>query len=232
MRSSTEPIVGEVLKNTPAERAGFLAGDRVLTVNGEKIEVFNDIPRNIMTNLGTPVAVVIDRAGRQSTITVTPEIRADKDKLGNSFKRPLIGFKAKDIKYKDVGPARAVWEATKSTYDICAMTMKAIGQMIMGKRNASELKGPLGIARLSGQAADQGFSTILWFIAMLSANLGLVNILPVPMLDGGHLLYYVIEAIQGKPLAKRVQDLGFRLGMALAGMLMAYSLLNDVKNIF
>jgi regulator of sigma E protease len=228
---STEPLVGEVLKNMPAEAAGLMVGDRVVSVNSEKVETFNDIPQFIMTNLGTPVNLEILRNNKIINVTLTPKQITEKDSLGNDYTHPIIGFKSKQIVYENVGPLRAISEATRATYQICKTTLHAIGQMIMGDRSAKDIKGPLGIAKLSGQAADKGIYTVFWFMAMLSANLGLINLFPVPMLDGGHLLYYGIEAVQGKPLAKRFQEYGFRIGMAMVAMLMMFAIVNDIKNL-
>ncbi len=228
---STEPIVGEIMKDTPAEAAGLMKDDRVLSVNGTKVELFSDIPKLIITNLGTPVDLEIQRAGNTMYLTITPKLIEEKDGLGNPYKRPVIGFKSKEILYKDIGFTRAVGEAVHQTYHICVMTLKVLGQMVTGDRDPKEIKGPIGIAKLSGQATDKGFMTVLWFMAMLSANLGLVNLLPIPMLDGGHLLYYTAEAIRGKPLAQKVQEFGFRIGMAMLAMLMAFAIFNDIRNL-
>jgi regulator of sigma E protease len=228
---STEPIVGEIMKETPAQAAGLQKDDRVLTVNGTKVELFSDIPRLIITNVGTPVRLEIERGGEVLNLIITPKLIEEKDGLGNPYKRPVIGFKSKEIKYKDIGFFRAIGEAVRQTYQICAMTLKVLGQMVTGDRDAKEIKGPIGIAKLSGQATEKGIMTVLWFMAMLSANLGLVNLLPVPMLDGGHLLYYSAEALRGKPLAQKVQEFGFRIGMAMLAMLMAFAIFNDVRNL-
>jgi regulator of sigma E protease len=231
---STEPVIGEVMKDSPAAQAGLMAGDRVWKINGDKMHSFDDISQKTATNLGTPMTLVIERAGRFITFAVTPRMSPDKDMFGNPTKnmRPLLGLKSRNITYKDIGIARAFWEATKRTYDFCAMTMKAIGQMVTGKRSLKQISGPLGIAKMSGEAANQSFLTILGFVAMLSANLGLVNILPIPMLDGGHLAYYAIEAVRGRALSLRAQEMGFRVGMALLAMLMAFSIFNDLRNAF
>jgi regulator of sigma E protease len=196
------------------------------------VETFNDIPRFIATNLGTPVTLELERAGKPITLTLIPRPYEDDDGLGNKIMRPLIGFKSKQITYKDVGVPMAVWEATRRTYEICATSLEAVGQIVTGKRGTDDLRGPLGIAKLSGQATDKGLYTILWFVAMLSANLGLINLFPVPLLDGGHLLYYAIEGSRGRPLAVRMQELGFRLGAVLIATLMAFTLYNDIKRLF
>lgn len=229
---SADPIVGEVMKDTPAEAAGLQAEDRVVSINGDAVKRFNDIPQMIATNLGTPVKLVIDRGGETIELTITPTQYEDEDGLGNKHTRPLIGIRSKEIKYEDVGFVHAVGEATWRTYVICETTLHVIGQMVTGQRNADELKGPVGIAKLSGQAADKGFSTTLWLIAMLSANLGLVNLLPIPMLDGGHLAYYAAHAARGKPLAQKVQEWGFRVGFATIAMLMAFTIFNDIRQMF
>lgn len=229
---SAEPVVGDIMPDTPAAEAGLKSGDRILRINEDAVSSFNDIPYLISTNLGTPVTLLVQREGKEQVITLTPkEIEGD-DGLGNKVKHPVIGIKSQDIKYENAGLANAVGEATRRTYLICASTMKVMGQMITGQRSAAALKGPVGIAQLSGQATDKDFHTVLWLIALLSANLGLVNLFPIPLLDGGHLAYYVAEAIRGRPLAQKVQEYGFKLGFAMLAMLMAFTLINDIAKFF
>lgn len=235
--ASTKPVVGEIMPNTPAAEAGLLTGDEVLKVNKTRMDSFNDIPDAIMTNLGTPVTLTIKRGAEIFEKTLTPITFEDKDALGNPVKRPLIGIRSQQITYDDVGLPQALWLATTKTYDMCVTSLRVMGQMITGKRSTEELKGPLGIAKLSGEVTQQG-STLgetlrlfLWFVALISVNLGLVNLLPIPMLDGGHLAFYGIEALRGRPLAEKFQEYSYRFGLAIIGSLMALSLFNDVKTI-
>jgi len=229
---SADPIVGAVMPDSPAQAAGLVAGDRILQINEDKVSSFNDIPYLISTNLGTPVTLLVARADKEFTMTITPKEVEDDDGLGNKIKHPLIGIKSAEIKYQDVGLVRALGESVRRTYMLCASTLKVVGQMITGKRGASDLKGPIGIAQLSGQATDKDFHTALWLIAMLSANLGLVNLFPIPLLDGGHLAYYAAEALNGRPLAKKVQEYGFRVGFVILFGLMAFTLVNDLSKLF
>lgn len=229
---STEPLVGEVITDTPAQAAGLMAGDRVVSVNGKSMHRFNDIPLTISTNMGTPIALEILRGDQTIFLTIVPKNIEDDDGLGNKISRPIIGIKSPTLTYKDVTLPQALVEATKRTYDICATTLVATGQIVTGDRGMKELKGPLGIAKLSGQAADKGAHTLLWLIAMISANLGLVNLFPIPLLDGGHLLFYSAEALRGRPLAERVQEWGYRVGFSIIILLMSLSLYNDVKQMF
>ncbi len=228
---SAEPIIGAVMPDSAAASAGLKAGDRITRINDDTVKHFNDIPYLISTNLGTPVTLYIERSGKQMEITLTPKEVEDDDGLGNKIKRPLIGIKSIDIKYEDVGFGKALSESVRRTYLICETTLKVIGQMITGKRSAEDLKGPVGIAQLSGQAADKDFTTVLWLVAMLSANLGLVNLLPIPLLDGGHLAYYTAEALSGRPVARKVQEYGFRFGFVVLMTLMAFTLFNDVRKL-
>ncbi|NBX02802.1 MAG: RIP metalloprotease RseP [Alphaproteobacteria bacterium] len=225
---STEPVVGTVMESSPALEAGLQKGDRILKINDDKVSSFSDIPYLISTNLGTPVDLLVERGGAQQHIILTPREVEDDDGLGNKIKRPLIGIRSADIIYHDVGLARALVESVDRTYMVTVTTLKVIGQMITGQRGVQDLKGPIGIAQLSGQAAQKDFHTVLWLIAMLSANLGLVNLFPIPVLDGGHLMYYTAEAVSGRPLAQKVQEWGFRVGFALLAMLMAFTVINDV----
>ncbi len=229
---SADPIVGEIMPNTPAQEAGLKPGDRVLKINEDSVGSFNDIPYLIATNLGTPVHILINRDGVESTITLTPRETEDVDALGNKIKRPVIGIRSVEIKYEDVGITRAVGEAVRRTYMVCASTLKVVGQMVTGKRSPHDLKGPVGIAQLSGQATEKGFRTVLWLIALLSANLGMVNLFPIPLLDGGHLAYYTAEALRGRPMAQKVQDYGFRAGFVILFTLMAFTIVNDIVKLF
>lgn len=233
--SSTEPKVGELIKGLPAAIAGLKVGDEITQVNGKKVKVFNDIPAIVTLNVGEPIIINFIREGKPLQLSMIPKFIEDKDALGNVVKRPVIGFKSPTITFKKVGLPRALKEAVLSTYNLCASSMQVLGQMLSGKRSAEELKGPVGIAKLSGQVTQSGdtlsqtLHTILWFIALLSVNLGMVNLFPIPMLDGGHLVYYAIEALRGKPMAERYMNWGYKFGFILLASLMAFTLFNDLR---
>lgn len=229
--SSIEPVVGGVMPDSPALSAGLKEGDRILKVGEEEVSSFSDIPYFIATNLGTPVTLLVKRQDKELSITLTPKEVEEDDGLGNKIKRPLIGIKSAEIKYEDVGLPRAVLESVRRTYLICTSTLKVIGQMVTGKRSPNDLQGPVGIAKISGQAANKDINTVLWLIALLSANLGLVNLFPIPLLDGGHLAYYAAEAASGRPLAQKVQEYGFRIGFVIIACLMAFTLINDLRKL-
>lgn len=235
---STEPVIGGILKDSPAAQAELKKGDRIIQVDDEKINRFNDIADYMITNLGDDVRVIIERDGQRIEKTITPRTFEEKDATGNTIKRPLIGIRSQKIVYENVDIGTALWEATKRTYGLCTASLKVMGQMISGDRSTDELKGPVGIAKLSGDITQQGDTlsetvrVTLWFIALLSANLGLVNLFPVPVLDGGHLTYYALEALRGRPMAERFQEIGYRFGIALVATLMAFTLFNDIKQLF
>jgi regulator of sigma E protease len=230
--SSGEPLVGEVMKDSPASSAGLMAGDRIDRIDGERVSRFQDISRIVMVNLGTPVQIALTRGSQQLNVMLTPRRIDEKDDFGNPYSHYIIGIKSKQIVYdKNLGIFRSIGEATRATYFLCDTTLQAMGQMLTQQRSLKEIRGPLGIAKLSGQAAERGFYHVLWLMALISANLGLVNLFPVPLLDGGHLLYYGIEALRGKPINRRSQEYGFRFGMALVSMLMVYAIFNDLQNL-
>jgi regulator of sigma E protease len=236
--ASTEPMIGEIMPNTPAASAGLKAGDRVVSIDGKRMRSFNDIPETLITNLYTPVQLEILRGKETIRLSITPIEYEDKDIAGNIEKRPLIGIRSKQLTRVDVTFPQAVWHATEKTYDMCATNLKALGQIIVGDRSAKALTGTLGIAKLSGDITKQGESsretlmTILWFIAVLSAGIGLVNLFPLPMLDGGHLLFYGIEAMRGRPASEKFMEYSYRFGFILIMALMAFTLYNDARKIF
>ncbi len=229
---SSEPIVGKILEQSAAEEAGFKIGDRIMQVGAAKIDSFQDIPIAIATNLGEPLAIEILRDGKTMSLSVTPKITEIDDSLGNKVKYPRIGIGSEQLSVKELGIGGAFYHASLRTYQICEATIRVLGQLITGQRDATQLKGPIGIAQMSGQATESGSGTFIWFIAMISANLGLVNLLPIPLLDGGHLMYYGFEAARGRPLAKKVQEFGFKIGFAVLGTLMAFTVLNDIVGLF
>lgn len=226
---SADPVAGEVVKGSAAEEAGLKPRDRILRIEGEKVDVFADISTIIRTNLGTPVTVELQRGDKTLSVIITPRTFKEKDILGNEVSRPVLGITTQNIKIEDVGLPRAIWESTRITYNYCSTTLRVIGQIIEGKRSFSEnIAGPIGIAKMSGQATTKGFATVLVLLANISANLGLINLFPIPPLDGGHLFYYAIEAVSGRPLARKFREYGFRIGFAIIAMLMTYVIMNDI----
>jgi len=233
--SSTAPVVGEVLPHSAAAVAGLEKGDRIISVDHQKMHRFNDISQSIMLNLGESVEIEYMRGKARHTVTLTPKITKEKDRFGNEHKRPLIGIKSQKLTFNKVGFFPALGYAAQETYSLCRTSLSVLGQMLQGNRSAAELKGPLGIAKMSGEVTQTGSNwheilrSTLWFIALLSVNLGLVNLFPIPMLDGGHLMYYAVEALRGQPMAEKFQDYGFRVGFLLIASLMVFSLVNDVR---
>lgn len=236
--SSTQPVVGEIMPNTPAASAGLHVGDRIVAIDDKKMRRFNDIPETLITNLYTPVTLTVQRGEQTMKLTLTPIEFEDKDVTGNISKRPLIGIRSQNLTWEDISFPQAIWLATEKTYNFCVRTLHGLGQLIAGERSVKALKGTLAIAKLSGDVTQQGdttretFMIILSFIASISAGIGLVNLFPLPMLDGGHLMFYALEGIMRRPLSPRFMDYSYRVGFAVIIALMAFTLFNDTRNIF
>lgn len=226
----TLPVIGEVMPGSAAEQAGLKTGDKVLIANGEAIETFQDLQRIVQITVGEPVLLQIERDGKDQTLTVQPKLTAMTDTLGRVQKVPVLGVMAPQdaSSVKHHGPFSAVAAATVKTRQIVAANLKAIGQIIQGRRDTDQLSGPVGIAKQVGAAARLGVAGILFFAAYISINLGLFNLFPIPLLDGGHLLFYCVEAVLGRPLGPRAQEYGFRVGLFLVLALMILATGNDL----
>lgn len=235
--SSSLPVIGDIMPDTPAFSAGLQKNDRIVAVDGKPVSYFREVATEIALNTGKPVRLDILRNETPLMLTIIPKAYREKDAFGNEISRPILGIKSQTLVYKEVGLMMALWHAGLQTYEMCATSVRVMGQMIRGDRSAEELKGPLGIAKLSGDATASGETTqqqartLLWFIALLSVNLGFINLFPIPMLDGGHLLFYMLEGVRGRPLAEKVQEYSLRIGFSLLMCLMAFTLLNDIRQI-
>ena len=224
----TPPDVGGVMEGSAAERAGIKEGDVFARIDGEPIERFEQIQRIVQLNLDRPLDITLLRDGRELTVTVTPTVVEETDRLGNRQRVARLGIRGGRVAFVQHGPAESLWRATHETYSQTVGTLRAVGQMISGRRTTEELGGPIRIAQMSGEVAKGGIASLVVFAAVLSINLGLINLFPVPMLDGGHLLFYAFEAARGRPLGPRAQEYGFRIGIALVLCLMIFATWNDL----
>lgn len=225
------PLISAVQDHSVAAQAGLQPGDKIISIDGDAIASFEDIKRIVALNEGTPIHITIDRAGVDSTVALTPEIADQTDRFGGHHRMGKIGIVSDKIEYKKWPPLQAVQHAGIETWNLTTGTLRAIGQMIMGTRASDEIGGPLRIAQMSGQVAQSGGWALIWFMAVISINLGLVNLFPVPLLDGGHLLFYAAEKIRGRPLHEKIQEYGFRLGFALVLSLMMFATWNDLVHL-
>src|SRR5215469_3968179 len=230
----TPPEVGTVLPNSAAEAAGLEPGDIITAIDGQPVDRFEAIQRVIELNTGTAIDIAVKRGGRDVTLHATPRVMSEQDRLGFTHQVTRLGISRKGVEYVKRDPATALWYAAGETWNLTVMTLKGVWQMIIGLRSTNELSGPFGIVQMSGVAAQDGVLSLLGFAALLSINLGLINLFPIPVLDGGHLLFYAAEAIRGRPLGQRAQEYGFRLGLALVFTLMIFATWNDLSrwNIF
>jgi regulator of sigma E protease len=227
----TPPVVSEVVDDSAAEAAGLAPGDRIVGIDGQRVERFETIKRIVALNPGKTLPLTVKRGTGEVSLTATPERTTVTDQVGNSHTIGRLGIRVEGIEFRRPDPVTAVWSAMKETAALTTGTLKAVGQIIGGTRSAEELGGPVRIAQLSGEVAEAGLSNLVSFMAVLSINLGLINLFPVPMLDGGHLLFYGIEAIRGRPLGERAQEYGFRIGLALVLTLMVFVTWNDLANL-
>jgi regulator of sigma E protease len=228
----TPPMVGDVMPDSPAETAGFQPGDRVVGIDNTDIERFEDLIRIVSMNPEKQMLFRVERDGEEVSFPATPARVVADDGLGNEQEIGRLGIQGGGMEFVQHGIATAIWRAAKETVVISGTTLQAVYQIITGQRSFRELGGPLRIAQISGQVAERGFVPSIILIAILSINLGLINLFPIPMLDGGHLLFYAIEAVRGgRPLGERAQEYGFRIGLALVMTLIAVVTWNDLVHI-
>jgi regulator of sigma E protease len=227
----TPAVVGEVVPGYPAEAAGFQPGDEITAVNGQGVERFEELQRIVALRPEEELLLTVLRDGETIELRATPARVMRDNGLGEEQAVGQLGIRRSGADYVQHGPVTALWQATRETVSIIDQTFTALGQIVRGDRGADELGGPIRIAQMSGQAAEIGIPALIYFAAVLSINLGLINLFPVPMLDGGHLLFYAIEAVWGRPLGERAQEYGFRIGLALVLSLMVFVTWNDLLRI-
>jgi regulator of sigma E protease len=221
-------IVGDVIADSPAAGAGLATGDVIVAVDGTPIERFVELAPRIGAANGEPVTLSIERAGVQSDIVIQPRSDSVEQIDGTTIQVWRIGV-GPQVEPMSLGGA--VVEAGRETVGLVGDMIHGLATLVSGGGSGEEIGGPLRIAQMSGDIASVGFAEFVWFLAILSANLGLINLLPVPILDGGHLVFCGIEALRGRPLGARAQEYGFRVGLALVLTLMVVATWNDLVHL-
>ncbi len=222
--------VGKVQPDSAAEKAGILAGDNIVSINGEEIQLFEDLRRIVSAHPDDPLTLIVRRGEETLTISATPKRHKAVDNEGRELEIGLLGVTPdpKQIHYQNIGAFGSVWLAVEKSFDLTKQIMTALGELLSGQRDAKELGGPLRIAQMSGQMAQGGVVSLIFFMAVLSVNLCLINLFPIPMLDGGHLIFYLVEFVLGKPISPKIQEYGFRFGLILVLLLMVFATWNDL----
>lgn len=233
-RTVLTPRVDSVAAGSAAEVAGFLPGDLVLEIDGQKIGSFNDLQRIVTTSPDQPLKFLVDRGGKGVTLTATPRLKEMDLPIGKA-RIGLLGVQAggkpEDWRTETYGIVDSIRLAGQETWFVVRQTAGYLGGLMIGKESPDQLSGPAGLAQVSGEMAKLGVSALLNLVAIFSISIGLLNLAPVPLLDGGHLLFYVIEAIRGRALNERAQEIGFRIGIAVVGGLMVLATYNDIARL-
>ena len=234
-KQTTSARVDTVQPASAAEAAGFKPGDLVTAINGEKIESFSDMQRIVSISANETLSIDVDRGGAPVTLKAIPQLKELKDNFGNVHRLGVLGISRSmspgDIKTEKAGPLRAIVMGAQETWFVVDRTLAYIGGVFVGREAADQLGGPIRIAQVSGQVATAGFTALIHLTAVLSVSIGLLNLFPIPLLDGGHLLFYAIETIRGRPLSERAQEVGFRIGLAVVVMLMIFATFNDILHL-
>ncbi len=227
----TVPVIDRVNPDTAAADAGLQPKDLVRTIDGQAIQRFEDMPRIVQGRPGEPLSVTIERDGKSLTLMVTPRAYEVTDRFGNKHRIGRLGVESTQMQVIRHDPLTAPWEAARETWNLTVGTLHALGQMVAGTRATEEIGGVLRIAQMAGQVSRDGLPYLIWFTALLSINLGLINLFPIPVLDGGHLMFCAAEALRGRPLGRRVQEYGSMAGLAAVLALMIFATWNDLVHL-
>ena len=233
-RPALPPVLGQIVPGGPAERAGLASGDRITRVDAAPIDTWETFVTAVRAHPGTPMALAVDRAGATRTVEVVPDIvNANGARIGRIGAGPQQpeGYAEKLLIRVQYGLFTSLGKATAKTWDISVFSLKMLGKMLIGEVSWRHLSGPVTIADYAGQSASLGWISYLTFLALISISLGVLNLLPIPLLDGGHLMYYAIEIAKGRPVSERFMELGQRVGLALLLVMMAFAFYNDLNRL-
>jgi len=234
-RPPLPPVFGTIVSGSPAERAGLKAGDRVLEAGGKAIAYWEELVQAIRARPGAPLRLSIERNGERVATEVVPETaNVGSVQIGRIGAAPRVPESHADrvLVKVNYGPLGALVKACSKTADIALFSLKMLGRMLIGEVSWKHLSGPVTIADYAGQSAQMGWLSYVTFLALISISLAVLNLLPIPLLDGGHLLYYAVEVIRGSPVSERVMELGQRVGLALLLLMMAFAFYNDLNRLF
>ncbi|MET0970693.1 MAG: RIP metalloprotease RseP [Tardiphaga sp.] len=234
-KPSTTAKVDTIQAGSAAERAGFQPGDVIKAIDGNAIDSFSDMQRIVSVKAGDTLAFTVKRGDANVELKGTPELREVKDSFGNVHRLGVLGITRAtavgEATTERVNPATAFVLGVKETWFVVDRTFAYIGGIFTGREAADQIGGPMRIAQISGQVATIGLTALIHLAAVLSISIGLLNLFPVPLLDGGHLLFYAVEAARGRPLSERAQEVGFRIGLGLVLMLMVFATYNDILHL-
>ena len=231
----TPAVINEVQKDSPAMAGGLKQNDVILEIDGNKVESIMDVSKFITMSTDEIIDFKVKRSYDELILKVKPNIVPGEDNLGNKLNKRIVGIKLgaynNEINHVKLGPAQAIYHAANEVYFVSISSLKYIGAMIFGKADTSQLGGPIRIAKISGQVAEFGLLAFVSMMAYISISLGLINLFPIPMLDGGHLMFYAFEKVLGRPLSQKTQEGFFRIGMFLLLTLMIFTTFNDLKDL-
>ena len=231
----TPAIINEVQKDSPAFMAGVKKNDKIISIDNNKVESILQVSTFINTSTSEKIEFLLLRNDQQISLIIKPNLVNGKDSLGNSVKKRIVGIKLSPLNNKfqkeSLGPSKAIFYATKEVWFVVSTSLKYIGKLVTGSGDSSQLGGPIKIAKITGQVAEHGLIPFFSIMAYISISLGLINLFPIPMLDGGHLMFYFVEKIIGKPLSQKVQEGFFRIGLFLLFSLMFFVTFNDLKDL-
>jgi regulator of sigma E protease len=229
-----EPVIDKVLPNGAAERAGMQSGDRLIAANGKPLANWQDWVQAIREHPAQPMRVEYIRQGQRGELTVVPDAveeagqRVGKIGAGPRLDEAVLAAMMTEVRY---GPIASLWQGAAKTWDMSLFTLEMMGRMVLGQVSWKNLSGPLTIADYAGQSAALGWISFVGFLALVSVSLGVLNLLPIPLLDGGHLMYYVAEVFTGRPVSERTMEIGGRIGLTLLLLLMSFALFNDLRRL-
>ena len=231
----TPAMINEVQNESPAQVAGLKKNDIILEIDGNKVKSILDVSKLIMMSTSEFIDFKVSRFDNELILKVKPNVVDGEDNMGNKVKKRMVGIKLSpfnnEIKHVKLGPAKALYHSLNEVYFVSISSLKYLGSIIAGSGDSSQLGGPIRIAKITGQVAEFGFIPFLSIMAYISISLGLINLFPIPLLDGGHLMFYSFEKILGRPLSQKTQEGFFRIGMFLLLSLMFFATFNDLKDL-